>query len=62
MKEMVDVIAVVVTHNRKRLLLRCLRAIFSQTSKVTKVIVVDNAFSVLASSLTKKSKECYGLL
>ena len=45
MKEMVDVIAVVVTHNRKRLLLRCLRAIFSQTSKVTKVIVVDNASS-----------------
>ena len=42
---MVDVIAVVVTHNRKRLLLRCLRAIFSQTSKVTKVIVVDNASS-----------------
>lgn len=41
----VDVIAVVVTHNRKKLLLRCLRAIFFQTSKVTKVIVIDNASS-----------------
>lgn len=45
MNEAVDVIAVVVTHNRKKLLLRCLSSIFSQSSKVAKVVVIDNASS-----------------
>jgi len=39
------VAAVVVTHNRKELLVRCLRAILDQTYSVDRIFVVDNASS-----------------
>lgn len=38
-----DVVAVVVTYNRKALLLECLAAILSQSCQVKKVILIDNA-------------------
>ena len=34
--------AVVVTYNRKEMLIQCLDAILNQTSEVDKVIVIDN--------------------
>src|SRR5947209_20071629 len=37
------VVAVVVTHNRKRLLVECLTARADQTHPLTQVVVVDNA-------------------
>lgn len=39
---MKNIIAVVVTYNRKKLLVECLNAIFEQSIKVSKIIVVDN--------------------
>ena len=38
-----EVVAVVVTFNRKELLLRCLKNIIAQTYKVRKIVVIDNA-------------------
>lgn len=38
-----NVVAVVVTFNRKELLLRCVKNIIAQTYKVKKIVVVDNA-------------------
>lgn len=38
-----QVCTVVVTHNRKRLLLECLDAILSQTQPVTQILIIDNA-------------------
>lgn len=40
---MENVVAVVVTYNRKELLMECLEAIFLQTTKVKTVVLVDNA-------------------
>lgn len=37
-----DVVAVVVTYNRKDLLIECLEAILRQTYKVNKIIIIDN--------------------
>lgn len=37
-----NVIAVVVTYNRKKLLLECLDSISNQTLKVSKIIIIDN--------------------
>jgi len=39
------VAAVVVTHNRKELLVKCLRAILDQTYAVDRIFVIDNASS-----------------
>lgn len=39
---MQNIIAVVVTYNRKKLLTECLEAIFGQSIKVSKIIVIDN--------------------
>lgn len=36
------VIAVVVTYNRKKLLLECLDAIFQQTYSISRLILIDN--------------------
>ena len=36
------IVAVVVTYNRKELLLECIQAILNQTYKLEKVIVIDN--------------------
>lgn len=38
-----NVVAVVVTYNRKELLMECLNAILSQTIKVREIVLVDNA-------------------
>jgi len=38
-----NIIAIVVTFNRKKFLLQCLKAIYNQTCKISKIIVVDNA-------------------
>ncbi len=39
---MEDVIAVVVTYNRKKLLVECLNAIYNQSASVSKIVVIDN--------------------
>ena len=38
-----QIVAVVVTYNRKQLLLECLTAILSQSMPVHKLIIIDNA-------------------
>lgn len=42
-KKINSVVAVVVTYNRKELLVECLSAILAQTYKVEKIILIDNA-------------------
>lgn len=37
------IIAVIVTFNRKELLLECLQALFKQTQQLSKILIVDNA-------------------
>ena len=63
------VAAVVVTHNRKELLVRCLRAILDQTYAVDRIFVVDNASSdgtpqklcVTSQTIIRPSMESSGL-
>jgi rhamnopyranosyl-N-acetylglucosaminyl-diphospho-decaprenol beta-1,3/1,4-galactofuranosyltransferase len=38
-----NITAIIVTHNRKADLLRCIRAVLSQTYKVTSIVIIDNA-------------------
>ena len=37
------IVAVVVTYNRKKLLLECLNALFGQTNPLDEIVVLDNA-------------------
>ena len=50
-----SVCAVVVTHNRKKLLLRCLTNIKQQTYKVSRILVIDNCSSDGSEDFIKKN-------
>jgi GT2 family glycosyltransferase len=40
---MFNITAIIVTHNRKIDLLRCIQAVLSQTHKPTSIVIIDNA-------------------
>lgn len=52
-----EVIAVIVTYNRKELLKECLRAICQQTKKVKKIVVINNASTDGTEEIFKNGQE-----
>lgn len=54
------VAALVVTYNRKNLLVECLKAIESQTVSVDRIVVIDNASTDGTHGLFSESGEFYG--